>query len=57
MLPRITALDPAKPCFREGEELQGIQRNDATFVDVIHTNPGALGISESVGDADFFPNG
>lgn len=45
------------PCFNEGEKLNGLQRGDARFVDVIHTNVGVLGIKESIGDADFFPNG
>lgn len=56
-LPRITGLDPARPCFNEGEYLSGLQRGDARFVDVIHTNPGVLGVKESVGDIDFYPNG
>lgn len=32
LLPRITGFDPAKPCFREGESLQGLSRGDADFV-------------------------
>lgn len=56
-LPRITALDPARPCFNEGEVLNGVGRGDAEFVDVIHTNNGALGQRAPIGDADFFPNG
>ncbi|XP_061386580.1 vitellogenin-1-like [Musca vetustissima] len=56
-LPRITGLDPANPCFNEGEQLSGISRGDATFVDIIHSNPGVLGKSQSLGDVDFYPNG
>lgn len=56
-LPRITALDPARPCFNEGEVLNGVGRGDAVFVDVIHTNNGALGQRNPIGDADFYPNG
>uniref|UniRef100_A0A1I8N4M5 Lipase domain-containing protein n=1 Tax=Musca domestica TaxID=7370 RepID=A0A1I8N4M5_MUSDO len=56
-LPRITGLDPANPCFNEGEELSGISRGDATFVDIIHSNPGVLGKPKSLGDVDFYPDG
>uniref|UniRef100_A0A1L8DJ91 Putative vitellogenin-1 n=3 Tax=Nyssomyia neivai TaxID=330878 RepID=A0A1L8DJ91_9DIPT len=56
-LPRITGLDPARPCFNEGEVMTSLQRGDAEFVDVIHTNSGGLGKMEPVGDADFYPNG
>lgn len=56
-LTRITGLDPANPCFNEGEALSGLQRGDAEFIDVIHTNPGVLGKSSSVGDVDFYAEG
>jgi hypothetical protein len=56
-LPRITGLDPARPCFNEGERLSGLQRGDATFVDIIHSNAGILGVKDPIGDVDFFPNG
>ncbi|KAL5280906.1 hypothetical protein ACFFRR_004738 [Megaselia abdita] len=54
---RITGLDPAQPCFNEGEQLKGISRGDGEYVDIIHSNPGILGKKEAVGDADFYPNG
>ncbi|XP_065364516.1 vitellogenin-1-like [Calliphora vicina] len=54
---RITGLDPANPCFNEGESLSGLQRGDAAFIDVIHTNPGVLGKENPVGDVDFFVDG
>ncbi|XP_059620322.1 vitellogenin-1-like [Phlebotomus argentipes] len=57
MLPRITGLDPARPCFNEGEVMTNLQRGDAKFVDIIHTNSGGLGKGEPIGDADFYPNG
>lgn len=57
LLPRITGLDPAMPCFNEGESLTGLRKGDAEFVDVIHTNSGALGQRNPVGHADFYPNG
>lgn len=56
-LPRITGLDPANPCFNEGQTLSGLSRGDADFVDVIHSNPGALGKRDPLGDVDFYPNG
>ncbi|XP_031628399.1 vitellogenin-1-like [Contarinia nasturtii] len=56
-IPRITGLDPANPCFNNGEALSGLFRGDAQYVDVIHTNPGCLGKREAVGDADFYCNG
>jgi lipoprotein lipase len=57
LLKRITGLDPANPCFNEGESLSGLQRGDAEFVDVIHTNSDVLGKREPIGDVDFYPNG
>lgn len=56
-LQRITGLDPARPCFNEGEQLSGLERGDAEFIDVIHSNPGILGTRDSIGDVDFYPNG
>uniref|UniRef100_A0A1B0D1A0 Lipase domain-containing protein n=1 Tax=Phlebotomus papatasi TaxID=29031 RepID=A0A1B0D1A0_PHLPP len=56
-LVRITGLDPARPCFNQGEALTGLGRGDALFVDVIHTNSGGFGQKEPVGDVDFYPNG
>lgn len=56
-IPRITGLDPARPCFNEGERLNGLQRGDAAFVDIIHSNAGILGIKNPIGDVDFYPNG
>ncbi|XP_017484585.1 PREDICTED: vitellogenin-1-like [Rhagoletis zephyria] len=57
ILPRITGLDPAKPCFNEGQMLTGLMRGDAEFVDVIHSNSGVLGKRDPLGDADFYPGG
>lgn len=50
MVPRITGLDPARPCFNEGERLSGLQRGDAKFVDIIHSNAGILGIKDPKGN-------
>ncbi|XP_053949621.1 vitellogenin-3-like [Anastrepha ludens] len=57
LVPRITGLDPAKPCFNEGYALSGLMRGDAEFIDVIHSNPGVLGKREPLGDVDFYPGG
>lgn len=54
---RITGLDPALPCFNEGEELTGLSRGDALYVDIIHSNPGNLGKKDPIGDIDFYPGG
>lgn len=56
-VPRITGLDPAKPCFNEGEALSGLMRGDARFIDIIHSNPGVLGKRDPLGDVDFYPGG
>ncbi|KAL9697852.1 hypothetical protein quinque_001293 [Culex quinquefasciatus] len=56
-LPRITGLDPANPCFNEGENLSGLSRGDADVVDVIHSNVRVLGKRDPIGDIDFYPNG
>ncbi|XP_065364901.1 vitellogenin-3-like [Calliphora vicina] len=56
-IPHITGLDPAKPCFNEGESLSGLLRGDADFIDVIHSNPGVLGKRDPMGDIDFYPGG
>jgi len=56
-LKHITGLDPAKPCFKEGHDLAPIGRGVAEYVDIIHSNPGTLGILESIGDLDYYANG
>ncbi|XP_071558357.1 lipase member H-A-like isoform X1 [Temnothorax nylanderi] len=52
---RITALDPANPIFY----LPGcyLTRNDAAWVDVIHTDMGVYGSPISTGTADYYVNG
>ncbi|XP_049526827.1 phospholipase A1-like isoform X2 [Dermacentor silvarum] len=59
-LGRITGLDPAGPLFDISNS--ALSKNDATFVDVIHTNAGTLfhyqlGIKGPIGHVDFYPNG
>ncbi|XP_075977136.1 lipase member I-like [Anticarsia gemmatalis] len=57
LLGRITALDPAGPCFSNVSASGRLDRTDAEYVDVIHSNAGMLGIKEPVGHKDFYPNG
>ncbi|XP_027786114.2 pancreatic triacylglycerol lipase-like isoform X2 [Marmota flaviventris] len=60
---RITGLDPAEPYFQDTPELVRLDPSDAQFVDVIHTDSApmvpnmGLGMSQTVGHLDFFPNG
>ncbi|KAG5339915.1 LIPP lipase, partial [Acromyrmex charruanus] len=59
---RITGLDPAQPCFRKADTSVHLHKNDAPFVDVIHTNGKlltslGLGLPEAIGHVDFYPNG
>lgn len=53
---RITGLDPAGPSFYKGLRLSSRQLSteDANFVDIIHTNQGALGIYKNIGHVDFY---
>ncbi|XP_072023689.1 pancreatic lipase-related protein 2-like [Amphiura filiformis] len=54
---RISGLDPAKPNF-EGQPIDcKLDKSDAHFVDVIHTDMDIAGVAESIGHIDFFPNG
>ena len=68
---QIKAMDPAGPYFELPDSVPANQRHevhlwrdDADFVDVIHTTAGdiwegdiALGMKTAVGHTDFFPNG
>jgi len=59
---RVTGLDPAKPWFDLSDESNRISKEDATLVDIIHTNSGflldgRLSILEPLGDVDYYPNG
>ena len=51
---RITGLDPAQPCFKTANLALKLDKNDAPFVDIIHTNGRflkdlGLGLPQSIG--------
>ncbi|XP_053548965.1 pancreatic triacylglycerol lipase-like [Bombina bombina] len=60
---RITGLDPAEPYFQGTPTDVRLDPSDAAFVDAIHTDAAplipniGLGMSQTVGHLDFFPNG
>lgn len=61
-LGRITGLDPAGPKFQNVSDDRHLDRSDAEFVDVIHTDISndvlvGFGTAEVIGHADFYPNG
>lgn len=61
-LGRVTGLDAAGPLFEKADTAVRIDKSDATYVDLIHSNggnedDGFLGINRACGHADFFPNG
>lgn len=63
-VPRITGLDPAEPYFNDTHPITRLETSDAAFVDVIHTDDGAIlgfplsiGMTSPIGHLDFYPNG
>ena len=61
-LHRITGLDPAGPLYEDEDIDLRLDATDACYVDVIHTNAhswttGGLGIIQTCGHDDFYPNG
>ncbi|XP_058057008.1 lipase member H-like [Anopheles bellator] len=56
-LAAVVALDPAGPLFFTDQPEERVDRSDARYVEVIHTNTGMLGHREALGQADFYPNG
>ncbi|GBP71769.1 Pancreatic lipase-related protein 2 [Eumeta japonica] len=54
---RITGLDPALPGFYPSLLGPPLTRDAAMFVDAVHTDSGQYGAAESVGHADYWPNG
>lgn len=56
---RVTGLDPANPCYSGIDKvgsLTGLTKTDATFVDIVHTNAGILGMQEPIGHVDLYFN-
>ncbi|XP_060587855.1 inactive pancreatic lipase-related protein 1-like [Ruditapes philippinarum] len=61
-LGRITGLDPAEPDYKDHPKVVRLDKLDAIYVDVIHTNgapfsKGGAGMFEPCGDVDFYVNG
>ncbi|KAI5635864.1 lipase domain-containing protein [Phthorimaea operculella] len=56
-LGRITGLDPAGPCFANMPRDKRLDKSDALYVDVIHSNSLIEGLFEPLGHADFYING
>ncbi|KAI5646022.1 lipase domain-containing protein [Phthorimaea operculella] len=56
-LGRITGLDPAGPCFSYAYSELRLDKTDAMYVDVIHSNRLVQGVIEPVGHSDFYLNG
>lgn len=61
-LGRISGLDPAGPYFQNADDENRLAKSDANFVDVVHSDMPSylnigLGISKSIGHADFYVNG
>ncbi|CAF0852208.1 unnamed protein product [Adineta ricciae] len=53
---RITGLDPSGPLLRKASVDKRLSRDDADFVDSIHTST-TFGLQEKSGHMDFFPDG
>ncbi|CAG9584923.1 unnamed protein product [Danaus chrysippus] len=53
---RITALDPAGPCFSNSLIQEQVRSGVADYVEVYHCNAGGLGTTSVLGDIDFFVN-
>lgn len=54
---RISALDPAFPTFYPSMGTPPVNKRDANFVDIIHTDAWFYGAPVSTGTVDFWPNG
>lgn len=52
----IVALDPAFPLFSMGNPGARVDRGDANYVEIIHTDIGRLGFDQPIGHASFYPN-
>ncbi|EDW64239.1 phospholipase A1 [Drosophila virilis] len=52
----ITALDPAKPLFLTNNKNERLDKTDANFVDVVHSDIFLHGLMLPIGHVDFYPN-
>lgn len=50
-------MDPAKPLFISAKNNRKLSKDDAEFVDIIHTDVLERGILATAGHADFYVNG
>jgi hypothetical protein len=59
IIPKIFALDPSSSHFESHvyRGFEAISKTDATYVQIIHTNGGTLGMQRECGTVDFYPNG
>lgn len=59
VVPKIFALDPTRDGFMTvpHEGFEPLSKDDAEYVQVIHTNGGTLGVLLQSGTVDFYPNG
>ncbi|XP_031622980.1 uncharacterized protein LOC116340565 [Contarinia nasturtii] len=55
-LPKIVGLDPAGPLFSLDKPNERLDRFDAKYVEVIHTNGAFLGFYNQIGTVSFYPN-
>ena len=58
----ILGLDPAGPLFEGYDGKVRLDKSDANYVDIIHSNGeslivGGFGTWEAIGHVDFYPNG
>lgn len=58
----FAGLDPAGPSFENADSPRRLSPDDASFVDVLHTNTRgspdlSIGIQRPVGHVDIYPNG
>ncbi|KAI5630877.1 lipase domain-containing protein [Phthorimaea operculella] len=58
-LGRLTALDPARPCFTRGDTARRwrLARDDAAFVHVVHSSASSLGLARQLGHVDVYVRG
>lgn len=52
----IVGLDPAGPGFTSKDSENRLSRDDADYVECLHTNGRSLGLMEPICSTDFYPN-